>query len=32
VLTLTVEHTWDDKAPETVARGKEQAAGLVAGF
>jgi len=32
VATLTVEHTWDDKAQETIARGKERAAELAAGF
>ncbi len=32
VATLTVEHTWDDRAPETLARGKERAAALAAGF
>jgi len=32
VTTLTVEHTWDDKAQETVARAKEQATKLAASF
>ncbi len=32
VATLTVEHTWDDKAQETIARGKERAAELATGF
>ncbi len=32
VTTMTVEHTWDDQAAETVKRGKEQAAELAVGF